>query len=388
MGSQGLVGELHSVMPLQRKSEVSVPLFRMSPNSLSPVEKTTFQAANLKERQDLQRLLRENISVVGDDLLVVAEEFSDWEDSQRRIDLLCLDLQARLVVVEIKRTDDGGHMELQAIRYAAMVSSMTLERVVDARARMRGGAESHAAAESTIAEFLGVASTAETALTGPVRIVLVSADFSREVTTSVLWLNSCGLDITCIRMRPYSVADQVVVDVQQIIPIPEAADYEVRLRAQRAEEVKADLIQHDTRRRFWAQFIARVGSRVPALANRTAPKSGALTWNYRQGLLLGAVVLKTESRVEIYIDYGDGSGDRSTRVFEALKSRRDAIEARFGAELEWQDLPEKRACRICQYFNGGWMSPESEWPSVFDAMATKLSALQSAVEPTVGEIKA
>lgn len=36
------------------------------------------------------------------------------------------------MVVELKRTDDGGHMELQAIRYAAMVSSMVFADVVAA----------------------------------------------------------------------------------------------------------------------------------------------------------------------------------------------------------------------------------------------------------------
>ena len=34
--------------------------------------------------------------------------------------LLCIDREANLVVVELKRTEDGGHMDLQAIRYAAM----------------------------------------------------------------------------------------------------------------------------------------------------------------------------------------------------------------------------------------------------------------------------
>jgi RecB family endonuclease NucS len=44
----------------------------------------------------------------------MAEEFSDWQDRSRRIDLLCLDTDANLVVVELKRTNDAGHMELQA----------------------------------------------------------------------------------------------------------------------------------------------------------------------------------------------------------------------------------------------------------------------------------
>jgi hypothetical protein len=32
--------------------------------------------------------------------------------------------------MELKRTEDGGHMELQVIRYAAMVSKMTFDKVV------------------------------------------------------------------------------------------------------------------------------------------------------------------------------------------------------------------------------------------------------------------
>ena len=40
-----------------------------------------------------------------------------------------------LVKRHLKRTQDGGHMELQAIRYAAMVSSMTLDQAIEAEAQ-------------------------------------------------------------------------------------------------------------------------------------------------------------------------------------------------------------------------------------------------------------
>src|SRR5260370_2667408 len=106
-------------------------LFDMTDGSLAPVPLTTFAAEGVLERAHVQRAVRDHIEVLGDGLLVVAEEFGDFQDARRRIDLLCVDHAARVVVVELKRTDDGGHMELQALRYAAMVSAMTFEQLAE-----------------------------------------------------------------------------------------------------------------------------------------------------------------------------------------------------------------------------------------------------------------
>jgi RecB family endonuclease NucS len=109
-----------------------VPSFEMTQNAIQPLTEVTFSAAGMRERYDLQRLLRANISAIDADLYVLAEEYGAWEDARRNIDLLCLDKSANLVVIELKRTEDGGHMELQALQYAAMVSKMTFEYAVEA----------------------------------------------------------------------------------------------------------------------------------------------------------------------------------------------------------------------------------------------------------------
>ncbi|CUS37812.1 conserved hypothetical protein [Candidatus Nitrospira nitrosa] len=94
-------------------------------NGIRLLQPVKFEQIHLKERGDLQRLFRDQTDIVVEDGMVLAEEFGSWEDSSRRIDLLVLDKDANLVVVELKLTDSGGHMELQALRYAAMVSTMT-----------------------------------------------------------------------------------------------------------------------------------------------------------------------------------------------------------------------------------------------------------------------
>src|SRR5262245_25334234 len=111
-----------------------MPIFEITDDAIREVNKTTFSAAGKRERQDLQRLLRDKIDIVAENTLVIAEEFGEGEEGKRRIELLGVDKEARLVVIELKRTEDGGHMELQAIRYAAMVSTMTFDQAVEAYA--------------------------------------------------------------------------------------------------------------------------------------------------------------------------------------------------------------------------------------------------------------
>src|SRR4029434_9161562 len=74
---------------------------------------------------------------------------------------------------------------------------------------------------------------------------------SKELTTSVLWLIDHGIDICCIRMRPYKDGDRTLVDVQQIIPLPEAHEYQVQLREKGKEERKQRAERYDLRKKYW-----------------------------------------------------------------------------------------------------------------------------------------
>lgn len=360
-------------------------LYRVTPDKLESVSRTTFAAESLLERKDLQRLLRRDITPIGDDLMFIAEEYGKWEDSNRRIDLLCLSKGAGLVVVEIKRTEDGGHMELQAIRYAAMVSSMTMDQVIQEYAITRGGDPE--SARSEVLEFLQLDSEDEAELTGDVRIVLVSADFSTELTTSVLWLNRHDLDITCIRLRPYRTGNEVLIDATQIIPLPEATDYEVKMRAQEKEKRKVLGARQEIFRKFWAQLIDRSKSRTQLLANRTTTADHWLSAGIgRSGFSLCASLVQNEGQVECYIRLPGGE-EKSTAAFKTLLARRDEIESSFGGKLDWQDLPGRLGCRICFDLEGGWKSPESEWPEMQDRMIDALIRLEGALRKPIQDLK-
>ena len=213
-------------------------LYRIHDNALEPVPATTFQDQGLQERRDLQQLIINQPGALGSDLFIVAEEFEHWSDSARRIDLLAIDEDGTVAVVELKRDENPGPMELQAVRYAAMVANITFEQLVDAHRSFVEARGIDGDASTRLSEFLADKEVSRDDLhTAKPRIILVAPDFPTELATGVLWLNDAGLDIRCVRLLLYRADDQIFVDTGQVIPLPEAGDYLVRVR-EKAKEVE------------------------------------------------------------------------------------------------------------------------------------------------------
>ncbi|MGF1728471.1 hypothetical protein [Photobacterium kasasachensis] len=78
-----------------------------------------------------------------------------------------------------------------------------------------------------------------------VRVVLASADFGKELTTSVIWLRDKGIDISCVRLTPYRYKEDVLINAEQIIPTQELEEYQVKFREKRAEQRKGQVGSKD-----------------------------------------------------------------------------------------------------------------------------------------------
>jgi hypothetical protein len=212
-----------------------MPFFEFTDNELLPIRQRTLQDQSIWERRDLQKVLRESLQELLPEVLILAEEFCDWDDSRRRIDLLGIDRDANLVVIELKRGESGSYMELQAIRYAAMVSTMTFDQAVSAFASCDSDFD-ELSARAKLLEFLSWDEPNEDDFAQEVRLVLFSEDFAKELSSSILWLNGKGLDITCFKMSCFEVAGKTLLDFQQIIPLKEAEEYQVRVREKQQKE--------------------------------------------------------------------------------------------------------------------------------------------------------
>src|SRR5262249_26016899 len=155
--------------------------------------------------------------------------------------------------------------ELQSVRYAAMISTLTFEKLIPIYERYlrANGIEGDAA--NDLMEFLDWSEPDEENFAQSVKIILVSAEFSKELTTSVMWLNDFGLDIKCVRMRPYSSYGATLIDIQTVIPIPEVADYQIRIREKKQKERESRAQEGKDLRKF---DVSVAGEDYPALSKR------------------------------------------------------------------------------------------------------------------------
>ncbi|MCK5172654.1 MAG: DUF4268 domain-containing protein [Planctomycetes bacterium] len=362
-------------------------IYELNSERIVKIKETTFAQAGLDERKDLQRLLKKQIEVITPDTLVISEEFCDWEDSRRRIDLLGLDKDANIVVIELKRTEDGGHMELQAIRYAAMASAMAFDRAVDVYSDYLRKIGSDEDAKDSMLNFLEWDEPDDEVFAQDVRILLVSADFGKELTTAVIWLNERALDIRCIRIKPYDDNGRILIDVQQLIPLPEAEEFQVQIREKAARErgsrrVKSKLGQ--LYYRFWEGLLDLANKKTDLHAH-ISPSEGSWIAAASDGLTFCYAFGHNGARVELYIN--KGAKDRNKNIFDQIASSKEIIEQNFGSSLYWQRLDNKKTSRIYAAVSSTSVRDEEKWPQLQENMVETMIKFEKAIRPCIAKLE-
>ena len=207
-------------------------LFRI--NSSAPESEALlevdFAQLGFQERRDIQELVAANPGILGEELLIIAKEFSSFDKTNERLDLLAVDANGKLVVIELKRDDSGADAYWQAIKYASYFRRASKQALVDMLANHE---ELEVAdAEARLLKHLD-ADDLDSLNTGQ-RIILASHRFAPEVTSAALWLNEKVPGeslITCVQLTPYRDEKTTSLYLQSttIIPVPGEEDYAVQI---------------------------------------------------------------------------------------------------------------------------------------------------------------
>lgn len=190
---------------------------------------SSFGDLGIMERFDIQEWIETTPDILGEELLVIAKELA--LPSGIRLDLLAVDKEANLVVVELKRGGSGRDVEWQAIKYASYCSNFLPDEIFNYYAQYCQASDDEAqlAIEEFIDEELDKLNQGQ-------RIILVAQEYHSDVASAVLWLRDYGIEIKCVRLRPYVDDDgDLFITPDVIIPLPEASDYIERREAKQKE---------------------------------------------------------------------------------------------------------------------------------------------------------
>ena len=355
--------------------------------TLSPLESRSFSEMDLGERFDLQEWLDKTPDALGEELLIIQKEFAEFKDTKERLDLLALDKNGSLVIIENKRDDSGKDVVWQALRYVAYCSSLKKSQVVEIFGNYRGMTEEDTS--EAICEFLEVDSIEEAVINSGTsqRFILVAAKFRKEVTSTILWLLANGIQAQCMKTSLLTHGDDLFLDIQQIIPTPEAEDYMISMSSKDSEEKETKAVAGKSKQiyyRFWEKALIHFREQNIDLYRNSKPASDA--WLFGHTGVANCSYLccknKRDTRVAFYI-CGRKKGNNE-KIFNFLHDRKQDIETRFGTTLEWE---RTRGGNYFIYFSKAIEDhqehDEENWQNLIEWLGEHFRKLEEAFRPEI-----
>lgn len=335
---------------------------------LEPLSITPLKEQNLTERYDLQEWLVSHPEALGEKLLIIQKEFDGFDGTGERLDLLALDTQGQLVLIENKRDDSGRDAVWQALKYASYVAPFTSEDIINVYISylikyrpsdpdLDDDAYEPDHIESTasllIERFLGGNTEKDwMSMLNPKatqRIILVAGEFRKEVTNTALWLFERGIKVKCVKVSPYILNGQLLVDIQQIIPVPEASEYMVRLSRKDAEvktlKEKENSLEK-VRIAYWAQLLEDFQNRNFDLFRNVNPvgvgwrSAGATISQCNYNLIFA----QKELRVEL--EFATSNTEHNKKLFDFFYAQKAQIEQICGLQLTWLRSENQKLSKI------------------------------------------
>jgi hypothetical protein len=295
--------------------------------------------------------------------LIIQKEFSGFSETNERLDLLALDKLGNLVIIENKLDDSGKDVTWQVIKYASYCASLTKQDILNIYQQYLG---TSAIAQEMISEFFDNRDISEIMLNQGLnsqRLILIAANFRKEVTSTVLWLMNFKIRLQCFKVTPFAFGEQLFLNVEQILPTKDTEDFVISIATKAQEEIEVQESlknRHLVRLKFWEQFI-NASNQVNQLFSNNSPSKES--WIGKgigmSGVNINLAMSNNYCRSEII--FNRGSQEENKELYDFIFLLKDEIESDFGGPLIWERMNEKVTCRIKAQLDGVSYFEEDDW---------------------------
>ena len=334
-------------------------------NTIDRIESKTFHELGFKEREHLQEWIAKNPSCLGDEeLLIIQKEYNGFNDTKERLDLLALDKSGALVVIENKLDDTGRDVNWQALKYVSYCSTLSVPQIIEIYQEYLDKYEKGARAKEKLVEFFDDKPFDEISLNErDQRMILVAGNFRKEVTSTAMWMINHGIAVQCFKATPYKHGEELLLDIEQIIPVKEAEDYLIKM-ADKAKEVESSKESTQgilaLRKKYWGELLDKMSKESKLFQNVNPGTDHWLSCGSGvTGVPFSFVVTKTYVSVELGISTSDTNTNKD--IYDKLYAMKAEIETDYGQPLFWQRLDDKKMSRISSRLEGVDITNQDDW---------------------------
>lgn len=315
-----------------------------SNNNVVKLEQKLFKELHIREREHLQEWIAKNPEMLGEELLIIQKEFDGFNDTNERLDLLAIDKDGGLVIIENKLDDTGRNVVWQALKYASYCSTLTTNQILKIYQEYLDRWQQGDDAKQNLLDFLERSEEELLLNRNDQRIIFVANNYRKEVTSTVLWLLNHDIQVQCFRATPYSMGEDMFLQVEQIIPLPETKEFMIDAKEKEKEEQeKSKTVEQSEIQllKFWNILKAKLAEHRLDYLDRVSSKPhysiGFSKGRGRFGFCIGRLTY----RVELYF-----SDDNDKALIDAMSQFKDEIQSKHNGIIEWERLENKKASRI------------------------------------------
>jgi hypothetical protein len=355
-------------------------------NNVVKLEQRLFKDLHIKERQHLQEWVAKNPEMLGEELLIIQKEFAGFSDTSERLDLLAVDKEGGLVIIENKLDDTGTNVVWQALKYTSYCSTLKTNQIIKIYQDYLDSMSNGEDAKENLMEFLGRDEEEFLLNRNDQRIVFISNNYRKEVTSTVLWLLEHDIHIQCFRATPYSMGEELFLQVEQIIPLPETKEFMVDIKEKEKEEKEKSKAVEEGEAlliKFWGMLKQNLADHNIDFLERVSAKPYYSIGFWKGSGMFAFSIGRSSFRVELYFQ-----NDQDKTLFDAMLKYKTEIENNFKGEIEWERLDGKKASRIkvetppevLEKFEGRWREGKY-WDSLIEWYRVNMVGFYDSIYP-------
>jgi hypothetical protein len=216
---------------------------------------------------------------------------------------------------------------------------------------------------------------------GARKIIWIAESFRPEHVSALEFLNDNtteNLSFFGVRIELWRIADSPLAPKFEVIAKPN--DW-VKAGREQARAAANSTPLKQLQQKFWMGLNDHLAKHAPQIRPQNARPQHWLNNSIgRSGFGLNPTTSSRDKRIGIELWL---SSDEAKQHYAALLHQKQQLEQRLGFNLDWQELPDSKACRIATWYPNASIEEESRWGEFFDWLTQRLITMDAVLRPVV-----